>query len=72
MKLYNDQRNVQVFNLFTYLFLPYMFRAFFEPIFLQRQVYKLGSGMVSASGRWHHTQETWTTAEVAQLPLKMG
>jgi hypothetical protein len=31
MKLYNDQRNAQIFNLFiyTYLILPYMFRAFF-------------------------------------------
>jgi hypothetical protein len=27
--LYNDQRNAQVFNLFIYLLLPYMFRAFF-------------------------------------------
>jgi ribosomal protein L37E len=29
MKMYNDQRNAQVFNLFIYLRLPYMFRAFF-------------------------------------------
>jgi hypothetical protein len=29
MKLYIDQRNAQVFNLFIYLLLPYMFRAFF-------------------------------------------
>jgi hypothetical protein len=29
LKLYNDQRNAQVFNLFMYLLLPYMFRAFF-------------------------------------------
>jgi hypothetical protein len=29
MKLYNDQHNAQVFNLFIYLLLPYMFRAFF-------------------------------------------
>jgi hypothetical protein len=29
MELYNDQRNAQVFNLFIYLLLPYMFRAFF-------------------------------------------
>jgi hypothetical protein len=29
MKLYNDQRNAQVFNLFIYLLLPYMFRAFY-------------------------------------------
>jgi hypothetical protein len=27
MKLYNDQRNAKVFNLFTYLLLPYMFQA---------------------------------------------
>jgi hypothetical protein len=38
---------------------------------LQRQLYKFGSGsslldMVSVSGRWHHTQETWTSAEAAQ------
>jgi hypothetical protein len=36
MKLYNDQRNAQVFNLFIYLLLPYMFRAFFKPIFRGR------------------------------------
>jgi hypothetical protein len=30
MKLYKDQRNAQVFNLFVYLLLPYMFRAFFS------------------------------------------
>jgi hypothetical protein len=31
IKLYNDQRNAQVFNLFIYeyLLLPYMFRSFF-------------------------------------------
>jgi hypothetical protein len=29
MKFYNDQCNAQVFNLFIYLPLPYMFRAFF-------------------------------------------
>jgi hypothetical protein len=29
MKLYNDQRNANVFNLFIYLLVPYMFRAFF-------------------------------------------
>jgi hypothetical protein len=28
VNLYNDQRNAQVFNLFTYLLLPYMFRDF--------------------------------------------
>jgi hypothetical protein len=31
MKLYNDQRNAQVLNLFIYLLLPYMFRASFSP-----------------------------------------
>jgi hypothetical protein len=29
IKLYNDQRTAQVFSLFIYLPLPYMFRAFF-------------------------------------------
>jgi hypothetical protein len=29
MKSYNDQRNAKVFNLFMYLLLPYIFRAFF-------------------------------------------
>jgi hypothetical protein len=29
MKLYNDQRKAQMFNLFIYLLLPYIFRAFF-------------------------------------------
>jgi hypothetical protein len=28
-KLYNDQRNAQVLNLFIHLLLPYMFWAFF-------------------------------------------
>jgi hypothetical protein len=35
-KLYNDQRIAQVFNLFVYLLLPYMFRAFFWPIVIGR------------------------------------
>jgi hypothetical protein len=29
MKMYNDQRNAQAFNLFIYLLLPYMFQAVF-------------------------------------------
>jgi hypothetical protein len=29
VKLYNDLRNAQVFNLFFYLLLPYMFWTFF-------------------------------------------
>jgi hypothetical protein len=54
MKLYNDQRNAQVFNLFIYLPLPYKFRAFLL-VHLQTQVYNFGScssllGMVSAPG----------------------
>jgi hypothetical protein len=44
---------------------------------IQGQVYNFGSGssflgMVSAPGRWQHTQETWTTAEIVRLSLKMG
>jgi hypothetical protein len=33
MKMYNDQRKAQFFNLFFYLPLPDIFRAFFKPIF---------------------------------------
>jgi hypothetical protein len=86
MKLYNDQHNVQVFNLFIYLLLPYMFRAFFKPIFRGRCT---NSAVVLVSwvwckclgqdgtvpfwpGHWHHTQQTRTTAEFVHLPLKMG
>jgi hypothetical protein len=36
VKLYNDHRNAQVFNLSINLILPYMFRAFFQPIFRGR------------------------------------
>jgi hypothetical protein len=36
MKLYNDQRNAQGFNLFIYLLLRYTFWAFFQPIFRGR------------------------------------
>jgi hypothetical protein len=55
MKLYNDQRNVQVFNSCIYLILPYMSRVFFLA-HLRKQAYKFGSGssrlgMVSAPGR---------------------
>jgi hypothetical protein len=71
MKLNNDQRNAQVFNLSIYLLLLYMFRAFLLA-HLQRQVYNFGSGssllsMVSAPGA-----DTTPTAEVVHLPLKMG
>jgi hypothetical protein len=37
MKLYNRQRNAQGFNLFINLLLPYMFRAFFHPIYKSRR-----------------------------------
>jgi hypothetical protein len=55
MKLCNDQRDAQVFNLFIYLLLPYMFRGFLLD-HLQRQVNNFGSGssmlgMVSAPVR---------------------
>jgi hypothetical protein len=36
LKLYNDQRNAQFFNLFIYLLLPYMFRVFYYPNFWGR------------------------------------
>jgi hypothetical protein len=36
LKLYNDQRNTHVLNLFIYLLLSYMFQAFFWPIFRGR------------------------------------
>jgi hypothetical protein len=49
MKLYNDQRNAQVFNLFTYLLLPYVFWAFFWPIFRGRCT---NSAMVQVSRVW--------------------
>jgi hypothetical protein len=38
VELCNEQRNAQVFNLFIYLLLPYMFRGFLLA-HLQRQLY---------------------------------
>jgi hypothetical protein len=43
MKLYNDQYNACIFNLFISLLLPYMFQAFFSA-HLQRLVYNFGRG----------------------------
>jgi hypothetical protein len=43
MKLYNDQRNAQVFNLFFYLYISYMFRAFLLA-HIEKQVYNFHSG----------------------------
>jgi hypothetical protein len=53
MKLYNDQRNAQVFYIFPYLLLPFTFWTFLSPS-LRGTVYQFGSGssllgMVSAS-----------------------
>jgi hypothetical protein len=49
MKLCNDQRNEQVFNLYLYLLLPYMFRASFKLIFRGRCTI---SAMVQVSWVW--------------------
>jgi hypothetical protein len=46
MKFYHNQRNAQTFHLFPYLLLPYMFRAFFKPIFKKHCLL----GVMSASG----------------------
>jgi hypothetical protein len=75
IKLYNDQRNGNVFNLFIYLLLLDL--SDFLLALLQRQVYNFGSGssllgMVSAPRRWNHAQKTWTTAKTVHLPLKKG
>jgi hypothetical protein len=67
MKLYNDQRNAQVFNLFIYLLLPYMFRGFLLA-HLQRQVYNFGAGssvlgMGSASEDLNHCRSCTPASE---------
>jgi hypothetical protein len=70
MLLYNDQRNAQVFNKLIYLFTSALHVSVFLLAHLQRQVYNFGSGssllgMVSALGRWNHTQtpcETYLNA----------
>jgi hypothetical protein len=49
LKLHNDQRNAQAFYLFIYLLLPYMFRAFFQPIFRGRCTI---SAVVQVSWLW--------------------
>jgi hypothetical protein len=63
MKLCNDQRNAQCFNLFIYLLLPYMFRAFYYPIFRGRcttsAVVQVSWVWCQRPWRWHHTPETW-------------
>jgi hypothetical protein len=64
MKLYNYQHNAQVFNLFVYLLLSYMFRAFFHPIFRGRCT---TSAVVQAPWVGCHRP-----AEIEQRPLTMG
>jgi hypothetical protein len=43
MKLYNDQRNAQIFNLFIYLVVSHV--SGFPEAHLQKRVYKFGSGL---------------------------
>jgi hypothetical protein len=50
VKEYNYQRNAQFLNLFIYLLLPYMFRAFFQPIFRGRRT---NSAVVYVSWVWY-------------------
>jgi hypothetical protein len=62
IKLYNDQRNAQLFK-FVYLFTSALHVSGFLLAHLQRQVYNFGSGsrllgMLSAPGRWHLTRNT--------------
>jgi hypothetical protein len=76
MKLYNDQRNAQVFNL-SHLRNSALHFSGFLLTHLQRRVYTFSSGSshlrrVSAPGCWHHNQQTRTTAEIVHLPLKMS
>jgi hypothetical protein len=71
MKLYNDQRNApQFFNLSVYSLLPYMFRAFFQPIFRGRCT---TSVVVQVSWIWcQRTGANTIPTEVVHLPLKIG
>jgi hypothetical protein len=62
--MYTDQRNAQVFN----VFLP-ISQSSKAGVQLRQWFKSLGT--VLAPGSWHHTQETWTTAEIVHLPLKM-
>jgi hypothetical protein len=68
-KLYNDQRNAQVFNLFIHLLLSHVFWAFFKLIFRGKCT---NSAVILAPGRWHHAQENRTTVEFVHLPRQMG
>jgi hypothetical protein len=52
------------FIYFIYLFTSALHVSGFLLAHLHRQVYNFGSGSSA--------QETWTTAEIVHLPLKMG
>jgi hypothetical protein len=69
MKLYNDQWNAMFFSLFIYLPLPYMFRAFFKPVFT-RNAYKFDSG----SSSWICCKRPGQggTAEFVHVPSEDG
>jgi hypothetical protein len=71
MKLYNDQRNAQVLNVFIDLLLPYVFWAFFSPSLEAgvqfQQLFKSPGYGVSARAL-NHTQETLV---IIQFHFKM-
>jgi hypothetical protein len=70
-RLYNDQRNVQVFNLFTSLLLPYMFRAIFRGRCTSWVWFKSPGYGVSAREMTTYPVDLNHT-EAIHLPLKMG
>jgi hypothetical protein len=59
-----DQRNAQAFNLCIYLLLPYMFRAFFQPIFRGRCT---TSAVVQVSWVW--CQRSVQDGNIRAIPL---
>jgi hypothetical protein len=72
MKLCNEQRNAQDFNLSIYICLTCSGLLLAH---LPKQAHNFGNipslvNMVSAPGRWHHTQEA--IAEIVHLPRKMA
>jgi hypothetical protein len=78
MKLCNDQRNAQVFNLFVYLLLPYMFLAFFSQssgagvqLRQLRQWLNYPGYRVCDQALTPYPGDL-TTTEVVHLPPKMG
>jgi hypothetical protein len=69
MKLYNDQRNAQVLNLFIYLLPPYMFRDVFKPIFKDRCT---TSAVVQISWLWCQRQCADTIPKRFELVRYVG